>query len=65
MANDGSSNWAHMRATGDETPMSLLRYSPHDEEAGASEIKGVYPPARKKPRRRVSSADAHRAMLGR
>ena len=64
--NDGQGNWNKLYMPGKETPMSLLRFSPHDEEAKATEVKSVYPraKARKKPRR-LSAAQAASAMLGR
>jgi len=64
--NDGQGNWNKLYMPGKETPMSLLRFVPHDEEAGATEIKSAYPRAktRKRPRR-LSAAQAAAAMLER
>ena len=31
--NDGQGNWSKLYMPGKETPLSLLRFSPHDEEA--------------------------------
>ena len=66
MAQDGSANWSKLYMPGRETPMSLLRFSPHDEETEATEIKSDYPRAkqRKKPRR-LSAGEAAAAMLRR
>jgi hypothetical protein len=36
--NDGQENWSKLYLPGRETPTSLLRFVPHDEEAGATEV---------------------------
>ena len=66
MANDGSANWAKLYIPGRETPQSLMRFIPHDENAKATEIKSVYPKARsrKKPKIDPTSHEAAFAMLG-
>jgi hypothetical protein len=56
MANDGSNNWAKPYMPGRETPMSLLRFSPHDEGEKATELKAAYPKARTRKKRRVPSS---------
>ena len=66
MANDGRNNWAHPYIPGRETPRSLMRFIPHDEEAGATELKNVYPRAKtRKKLRRPNARQAAWAMLGR
>ena len=59
--NDGQGNWNKLYRPGKETPLSLLRFSPHDEEAGATELKKVSPRARQ--RKKITSADASRALV--
>jgi hypothetical protein len=62
--NDGMGNWNKLYMPGKETPMSLLRFSPFDEDAKATEVKSVYPKAKaRKKRRQVSAAEAAQAML--
>jgi hypothetical protein len=64
--NDGGENWSKLYMPGKETPMSLLRFSPFDENAKATEVKNVYPKARaRKKRRQPSAAEAAAAMLRR
>jgi hypothetical protein len=64
--NDGQGNWNKLYMPGKETPMSLLRFVPHDEEAGATELKRVYPGVKqRKKRRRLSASEAAAALLGR
>jgi len=64
--NDGQGNWNKLYMPGKETPMSLLRFSPHDEEAKATELKSAYPRPRARKKRRIPNAsEAAARLLGR
>lgn len=64
MANDGQDNWSKLYIPGRETPRSLMRFIPHDENAKATELKSVYPKARTRRKiRQPSSRDAAFALL--
>lgn len=60
-------NWTKPYIPGRETPQSLLRFVPHDEEEkGQPEMKSTYPRPRSRRRKpRPSSRRAAMALLGR
>lgn len=64
MAHDGSNNWNKLYIPGSETPRSLQRFVPHDEEAGATELKNTYPGTRaRKKQRRFTGNELAAALL--
>jgi hypothetical protein len=63
MSSTGLNNWSKPYIPGRESPSSLMRFIPHDEEVKESEFKHVYQGRRRPRSRRKKPPSSRRAAF--